>query len=221
MKLSKKFILLISLLILSGCTSKYQLKINGNKFEEKITTFVYDGDREADLYDGIESGNRIDAYIDRDVYPFFENYDKVYKKKILKTGDYEKVTLNYHYKDAEYKNSNAVNLCFENRNFNIEKDYYDINLTGYFYCLYNNENLDIEIETSNKVLNNNADEKNGNKYIWHINQNNYKDVDIKMQVNKKSKYSKLYAFLTISIIILVLVVIILLVLKKVKKSNRF
>ena len=88
MKLSKKFILLISLLILSGCTSKYQLKINGNKFEETITTFIYDGDREADLYDGIESGNRIDAYIDRDVYPFFENYDKVYKKKILKKSNF-------------------------------------------------------------------------------------------------------------------------------------
>ena len=49
------------------------------------------------------------------------------------------------------------------------------------------------------------------------NEDYYKDVYIKMQVNKKSKYSKLYAFLTISIIILVLVVIILLALKKVKK----
>ena len=46
-------------------------------------------------------------------------YCPYYKKKILKTSDYEKVTLNYQYKDTEYKNSNAVNLCFENRNLNI------------------------------------------------------------------------------------------------------
>lgn len=219
MKKIKIILLSISLVFVSGCVSKYELEIDGNEFSETVTTHIYAGDREFDLYEGIESGNRIDAYVDRDVYPFFANYDYIYEKNVKKIDDYEQVELKYNYTDNEYKDSNAVNLCFENRNFNIEKNYYDIDLSGYFYCLYNNETLDIIIKTKNKVIDNNADEVIKNKYIWHITQDNFKDVSIKFQVSKKKEINNLYLYAIISLVIITLITVLILFLKIKKKNN--
>ena len=50
--MKKNLLLLLLTIILCGCTSKYELTIDGNKFSEKITTYIYSGDRENDLFDG-------------------------------------------------------------------------------------------------------------------------------------------------------------------------
>ena len=124
MKKFKFIFVVFSLLFISGCTSTYELNIDGNQFSETITTFIYSGDREADLNDGIESGQRIDAFVDRDVYPFFNNYDYVYKKEVKKIDDNsEQVKLKYKYSASEYEKSNAVNLCFEKRNLEFSSKY--------------------------------------------------------------------------------------------------
>ena len=36
---------------------------------------------------------------------FFENYDDIYKKKVLKENDFEKVVLTYDYKISDFKES--------------------------------------------------------------------------------------------------------------------
>ena len=186
MKTLKIIILFMFVITLCGCTTTYELKIDGNQFKEKITTYIYMGDRESAKYDDEATASRIDAFVERDVYPYFQRYDSVYDKKVNKINDYEEVILKYKYNGDEYKDSNAVNLCFENRNFDITEDYYDINLSGYFYCLYDNKTFDIKIQTSNKVIKHNADAKEGNKYVWHIDSSNFKDVNIQMKIGKES-----------------------------------
>lgn len=216
----------LCLFILSGCTSQYELKIDGDQFNETITTYIYSGDREYDmsLFEGtLDYGDRIGAFMTDDSYPFFQNYDFVYDKKVEKIADYEKVQLKYKYTAEEFKKSNAINLCFQQFQFNEEKDRYIINLSGYFYCLYNNESLDIMIETKNEVFQNNADEVNNNKYIWHITKENFKDVEISLNLSKnKSKGTVILISIVLSIVIgFIITFLILSILKKKSKANQF
>lgn len=224
--MNKIIFIFLCLFILTGCTSIYELKIEGNEFNESITTYIYQGDREYDmsLLEGtLDYGDRIEAFVNSDSYPFFENYDFVYNKSVEKIENYEKVELKYKYTAEQFKKSNAINLCFHNFNFNEEEDKYIIDLSGYFYCLYNNESLDIIIETKNEVFENNANEVDGNKYIWHINQENYKDVDIKINMSNKKSNVVLNSTKMIIVLILIMVttVIFALIIKKRKESNKF
>lgn len=224
--MKKIVFIFLCLFILSGCTSKYELKIDGDQFDETITTYIYPGDREYDMSqfeDTLDYGDRIEAFINRDSYPFFENYDFIYDKKVEKIEDYEKVQLKYKYTAEEFKKSNAINLCFHNFDFKEEKDRYIVNLGGYFYCLYNNTSLDVIIQTKNEVFENNANEVDDNKYIWHINQDNYKDVNIYINISNKKSNDQLYMILfgaTLSLIIIIIIVVFF-INKRRKEINEF
>lgn len=221
MKYFKISLLLVFMIFLSGCTATYRLEIDGTNFNETITTYIYTGDREKATYDDEVTAQRIDAFVEKDVaYPFFENYQKSYKKEVNKFENYEQVILNFEYEDNEYINSNAINLCFENRNFEIGDKDYKLDLSGYFYCLYDNETLDIEIITNNDVVEHNAHEQKKNKYVWHINQSNYKDVDINIQFNKVNQRYKNYLTIGITIMIILIIGVIVMLKLKVKNVNK-
>lgn len=219
MKNIKIILILLATFLLSGCASTYELEIDGENFNEKITTYIYQGDRENSMYDDESTAGRIDAFVERDVYTYFEDYTSVYEKSVSVINDYEQVVLNFKYKAEEYKNSNAINLCFENKVFEIEEENYNIDLTGYFYCLYDNDSVSIEIKTDNEVLNHNAHEQIGNRYIWRIDESNFKNVDVKMQLGKVNKKTTIYLVVAISIVAILVFLIFLKIIKKLRKVN--
>ena len=220
----KKGIYIIGILIIfvfTGCTSKYELKIENDKFTENITTYIYGQDRENDLHDGIESGARIDAMIDHDVFSLFGHYNMVYKKKVKKYDDYEKVVLTQKYSAKEFKNSRAIMECFHKFDFKITKKYYHIKLYDDFFCLYNNDKLDIIITSKNKVLKSNEDERKGNKYIWHVNQDNFHDVNIEIKTEKVKKPNYVLPIISLLLVIGSIISIIIIVKNKYESSNKF
>ena len=217
--MKKNLLLLLLTIILCGCTSKYELTIDGNKFSEKITTYIYSGDRENDLFDGIESGNRIDGLIEHDVFSSFGSYKNKYKKKYSKKSEYEKVELRQSYTYEEFKKSNSIMSCFHKYEFNEDKKYYEISLYDGFFCLYNNDNIDIIIKNKNKVVESTADEVVGNKYIWHVGKNNYKDLNIFMKFSKKSKVMMVFPIIIIVSFVLILGVGVVFTIMKVKKNE--
>lgn len=217
----KIVILSIFVFVLSGCTTTYELSINNNQFSEKITTYIYNGDREKATFDDEATASRIDAFVERDVYPYFESYKNIYDKKVNKKSDYEQVILKYKFDDEEYVDSNALNLCFENKKIEISEDYYNIDLSGYFYCLYDNDVFDIVIKTNNKVFEHNSDENTGNKYVWHVNKSNFKNININMKLSKQNDKNKFY-IIGISLIAFIFVsIIIFFIRKRTQNSNVF
>lgn len=211
---------IVLMLFLSGCMTTYELEIDGEKFEEKITTYIYSNDRETAVYDDESTASRIDAFVERDVYPFFEKYEKVYDKEVNKTDEYEQVILKYRYSAEEYKNSNSINLCFENRSFDITDDYYDIDLSGYFYCLYDNDVVNIEIKTDNKVLSHNAQEHYKNKYIWKIDSTNFKDVNLQIKLGKENRKNIIYIIMgSIGLVVLIILALVA-IRRKIEKANK-
>ena len=192
------------LLLLCGCTTTYKLEISNinivfekNEDEDIETIDPVTGEK-------IESDNQIDSLLEADTYALFSKNSK-YKKKIKKHDNYIDVNMKYTYSEKTFEDSNSLKLCFENAVFRNEKNYY-IHAKGKFYCLYS-DSMDIEIYSNNKVVSNNADEVNGNSYIWHINENNVDNVEIEFEVEKGfSKVNIIYItsillFLVIGVIV--------------------
>ena len=85
-------------------------------------------------------------------------------------------------------------------------------------------NLDINITTNNKVLDNNADEIKDNKYIWHLTDDNKSTFKLEMKIDKNnySKSSNKSLFYTVVLVVVTVVIIILaiyLIIKR-NKSNK-
>lgn len=214
----KKIILLILILLVSGCTTEYNLTIENNKFNENIKI-----DISKSLIDytptipGVEKDDQITPLIENPVSAFFSTSNKNYDKKVEETENSYNINLKYNYTFDEFKGSNSINSCFENIEMNGEDVYY-INLNGNFYCLYS-DSIDIKIKTNNEVIRHNADRKEGNTYIWNIHSGNSNNVDILFEVSKDIKNKSIILEISIIIVLLIILGIVLKVIKKKNEEN--
>lgn len=201
MKLKKVLLLVFMLFLLSGCKMKYEVEIYNNKVTEK--TYINYSKQELngqDPYDMTlnliaETGDNGDFLISD------------YRKNINNnTG----VMLVNKYKNINNFKMNTAffGACYVANNFTDLNDYITIKTSNKFSCLdeiEGLENIDIVIKTNHKVKENNADEKKGSSYIWHITKENSDNKPIIIQMYKK-KYVFNYnneIFKKIGLIILV------------------
>lgn len=216
--MKKKIIILLLPLLLTGCTINYDLTINKNSISERVTGSVEK--EEYEIKDTDTSLNTFYVLINEDVNPVITE-DDLYKKSITNTGagiDYE---YTYNYKN-NYDKSRIINSCFENHLVSETDEYYKIELTGDFYCLYSDK-IDINVTSNYEVIENNANEVNGNKYKWTISSSD--NVNILLTVSKKVEYTEpvkaktFSTFQLIGLIIFIILTIITYFLYK-KKNNR-
>ena len=77
--------------------------------------------------------------------------------------------------------------CYDNQNITYENNVLKINASGFNcydkYSVLNNVNLNVT--TNYKVLNNNADKVVGNTYTWNITKNNVSNINIERDFNNK------------------------------------
>ena len=214
----KKIILILFVLLVTGCTTNYNLEISENSFKESIDIKINKNEilTEPDP-EGIEVDDPITPFLSSKDPVFFTNSNIYYNKIVQDLGEYYIVNMNYEYNPADFKNSNSLNMCFDNFKFNDEKNYY-IHAYGTFYCLYS-DNMTINIKTNNKVLKNNADSVDGNVYTWKIDNNNKNNVDIEFEVTKKVSYTDIFITILLAVIIISLIGFVIYILKNKKRSN--
>ena len=181
--MKKIIVVLISLLLLTGCTIDYNLVIDKDFIKETITGTAYKEEYEVREED---SGlNLFYTYINDDINPLISG-DGLYTKDINEIDN----GINYKY-DFIYKNnydkSKIINSCFENSNVKETDTYYSIELSGEFYCLYSDK-ININVISNYVVLENNAKEVNGNKYSWVIDDSS--NVNIFLNISKEIKYEE-------------------------------
>lgn len=181
--MKKIIIVLISLLLLTGCTIDYNLVIDKDSIKEAITGTAYKEEYEVREED--TSLNLFYTFINEDVNPLISG-NGLYTKDIKEIDN----GINYKY-DFIYKNnydkSKIINSCFENNNVKETDTYYSIELSGEFYCLYSDK-ININVISNYVVLENNAKEVNGNKYSWVIDDSN--NVNISLNISKEVKYEE-------------------------------
>lgn len=174
----KRIWIVMSLLLLTGCTVNYDLNINDNGiFIETITGTVtneeLDNEGRTDVNDYLYNMNYSTPLI-RD--------EGTYNKDIVDRDGYKEFRYTYTFRN-NYEDSSAVNNCYEDVTFEKNADLYYIKLGGKFSCLYSDKVI-INVTCDNVVIDNNADKINGNTYTWEITSEN---DDIYMVISRNDK----------------------------------
>ena len=149
----KKIIILLILLLSTGCGAKYELNIKKDTIEENISfSMQKNGINNTNQIDiDVNSDQYIDSLIDSKLSAIINNTSKnnyYYQKEVQQEGNIYNFKLFYEYRKSDYANSRIVNECFENHVVNFDDKNTYIHLSGKFYC-FQDEDIDIVVKTSN------------------------------------------------------------------------
>lgn len=224
----KKVILGILLIFLTGCTAKYNINITENNIKELINIKVSRSVLTNDEYKTLTS------IINKPYETEYTYYDLKSKEKngILSS------TFTYTHSFDNYSLSNAVTYCYDEEGmaeepiFSYTDDTVKISTPKEVECFKDSDNLfnpltelKVNITTKLKVVSNNADEVDGNTYTWIINQNNYTNkpikIEVKTEVNNSVENIKEQTGLTLAVIgIFAIPVVLLIIFIYLKGRNR-
>ena len=219
----KKYLMIILILFISGCSSQYTLNIDGENIEENIN-FTVDKEKfvEEELApdQGIYSSSTLDYLKNSDIKALYNEDKYKFEKNLNDDGNILQVELNYKYLENQLEDSNFLNSCFENKEIIEENDSIKIHLTGKFYCLgENSDAMEFVISTKNKVDHANIDYNIfDNKFTWYIDGTNKDNVGIEIEILKKSKLSYYGTIAIVSIAILGVIILTMVAVAKI--SNR-
>lgn len=203
----KKFLLLICLLLITGCDVTYNLTVTDNSVMES-SDFVYKKSNDnkkivQDYYKG-----KYVSYYDMDL-----KTDNYYSKKKIDTLNKIGMNLSYNYKNEKYQNSSLFDQCYYKKSFIKGKKYIIIKTEGGARC-FNKDNdelidsLTINITSKLKAVKNNADKVKGDTYIWKLTQDNYNSKDIFIKFKRDDSNNVLlillFAFVIIGFISIVI-----------------
>ena len=147
-----------------------------------------------------------------------------FKKSLKEKGKNKVLDLEYKYSLKDFINANSFNQCFDDRNIINDDEYYTINLSKPNGCMFNT-NYIINIITSNDVVENNASEIKGNKYIWYVENDNKDNFKLNIKIKKgtektfKDKYNYI-SYMIVGIALLGIIVAIIILIKKNKNSKK-
>ncbi len=190
----KKCVIVLAIILLTGCSSKYELKVNGQKLKENISFQInkdkIDYNSNTSFFDptaSLYSFTYIDQFLKTDQQALVNHSNEFYVKKIDDREHYIDVVLSYEYNMSNYQNSNLLATCFDNPEVSFDGDNLYVHLIGRFSCLFDRDGqVEVVISSNNRVLQNNGNRKGLNKYTWIIDKNNSDNVNIEFKVAKES-----------------------------------
>ena len=185
--MGKKLILIILLLLLTGCKVEYKININDvMELGENITiTATTDADKEK--INAFDSNIPVDKNENESIDTNTKLDDIDYYD--IKKED-NKLIIKYNYNSREYDtyiNSKLVNMAFEYISVNKVEGNLLVLSSSKEFLLFK-EYLDLEevrvtITTNYKVLSHSADEKNSHDYTWIFNKDNAYGKGIYLKVD--------------------------------------
>lgn len=232
----KKILPFFLILLVSGCSLKYDLTITDKK-EVKEKFYLGVVNEEVTSYN-----YSIDEYLDhyKYIYSTSDNF-KDYNIKTKKSNPQSYFIVNRNYKSIDdYIKSNSFLSMFDSATIESTDKYYEFKSGKNIYLSnLNNDSLlsetdkydsvSISIKFYNEVVNSNADEvdKKNNIYTWYIDDNTTKDF-IYFKTSKKVKYlvkikdiimDNILSITIISSIVIILLISIGYIVFKSKKNN--
>ncbi|MBR2708223.1 MAG: hypothetical protein IKE90_02170 [Bacilli bacterium] len=224
----KRILMILVLFLFTGCNVTYNVNI-GDKIEE-LTNFKFE---EVDYnYDNnvnmmTSSYEFISSVINEDYLAFYDNIsDKLYSKERTKDG----MNLSYKYDYGNIDDSSIFNYCGDTVEYYNTGKYILIKVDDFTNCFLQAggphlNNLTINVKSDLKVLENNADEVNGNVYTWRMSKDNFYDKKLNIKIkkgigsNKKSTINYTFIFVVLVILIGLVIILIFYIFKKRKDNN--
>lgn len=229
----KKIILvLLMIFIATGCTATYDLEISPNGLKESLTIDATDINENEYMIDYPQN-----VYYDE----FGNNEDptkkvegiEYYNSSIKEKNNLKSINYNYLFNIENFKRSSIVRNTFSTfifKQYDHDKDgkndYMMISTTEDFNIFKSNnelENVTINIKCHHEVISTNADEVDGNTYIWHLTPNNTSSINMVYNPDvvidnrtiweklKEGEYTNIF---TISLLLFLIGVIIYFILKR-------
>ena len=229
-------VLIITLLLTTGCTCEYNLKIDGNKYSEEIIITA----------ENTEERNNLNAKweisTDKEEFERFgdpsselENEEDNYNYKVNQSN----LTLSYNFTKIGLMNASSVSRCYNKVAITKYENSTIISTSEKANCYSNYpdlSNLVVNIEVDRPVISHNADSVKGKIYTWNITKSNYQEKAINLVLddsdntkpsssssqtsdikpNKKKKDYTLYIF---SAILLIIMLGVYMVFNKIKNNQ--
>lgn len=188
------------LFLLTGCDVEYNLKIDDNTYLEDININLPHTDGWKQTVNRMSKVNQI-SYIN-------SSNEKNYYD--IKSSNGYSINYKYKFDSSSILHSEAINRCYNI--VGLEDNTEDNSMTFYtntvFKCLYNDgrqviDSATINIITPLKVLDNNADKVEGNKYTWVIDETNFENKPISIKMEKPKTVDKGNQMIIVAIIVFV------------------
>lgn len=221
--MKKKIIILAAaLILLTGCSTTYDLYLDENSITEK--TYIYDNTKlleELEYYD-MDKGNEISIDLYANEVAAFEK-DFKYEKEEIKTNNGNDFGYRYNntYKYNEFNKSSMITDCYDKIEIN-SNDKISIKTSNEFKCFDKYSLLNdvtVKIHYTGKVLSTNANKKENGIYTWKITKDNYQNSSIVFNA-EKVKTKVFSTFQLVGLIVFTILTIITYILYKRKNSGK-
>ena len=218
----KKIYLLLILFIVTGCSANYDLTIDNEKVIEQASITFPKSVTSEEIFKSQTKNPK----------PVYNDNKYFYDKKV--SNDSKNFYLNYSFTHEidKFTNSSILKNCFASNKIANDKDYISITTSDRFLCINDLDDeayideVKVTINTKLKVIKNNADKIENNKYIWIFDKDNYNNKPINITLKKdNSLTSKVVKIIKnpnlwyISLGIIVLLVIAIFGYKFIKNKN--
>lgn len=214
----KKWLLILIILLTSGCDVVYNIDIDESIVTESTNIYFEQHDfigsnvyNSADEINSKDISELVDKNYNRD-YLALNNpiNDEYYKKKKINDNIGDGINLSYDYTIDNYYNSSLINYCISNEVITENDKYIIVDVKDFGHCFYKDpyellSSLTINVKTEKKVLDNNADSINKNVYTWTINKDNINKKNLFIKIRNEPYYGNDFIVILIIFIFLFLI----------------
>ena len=177
----KKILIILVVLLLTGCSANYNINFTEKSIEESIE--IYENSAIVNKYKDKEVNEANTVILDWE-----EGYD-YYKRELYTTEDITGYRYTYNFAYDEYDAMAQLRKCYENFNFKYDNKI-TLETSPYFLCADyypKTKEIVINITSEYEITSSNADKVSNNTHTWIINENNYKKKPIKITIDKNKK----------------------------------
>ena len=215
MKHIKKIIILLFVIILTGCSGTYNLKFNDDlsikeELNVEIPSTEENKQKTLDLFKNNKINNK--------------------KYSIKSSNNRLKIKYSEEYISIEdyIVNSNLYHLLFDSISYDKTDKYIEVEAKNALdlknNSIYKVNNYDISLfqinlESTHKILSSNYDQKEGNIYSWTIDENT-KEKEINFKISTDYYKNKIVYLVPLIIIGLVMVISFIYLYNRIRKTNR-
>ncbi|MBQ1495806.1 MAG: hypothetical protein IIZ40_00420 [Bacilli bacterium] len=215
MKNIKKIIILLFVILLTGCSGTYNLKFNDDlsikeELNVEIPSTEENKQKTLDLFKNNKINNK--------KYSIKSSNNKLkikYSEEYISIEDY-------------IVNSNLYHLLFDNISYDKTDKYIEVEAKNALdlknNSIYKVNNYDISLfqinlESTHKILSSNYDQKEGNIYSWTLDENT-KEKEINFKISTDYYKNRIVYLVPLIIIGLVMVISFIYLYNRIRKTNR-
>jgi len=218
----KKIIFLLIILLLTGCSANFNVEIKQNTIEQNI--FIQANNYELD-------GTLLNT-IAKNVYIDKQDTTVLGRFRLLNNKNDNPLNAFVSYNINDYDYDYSLYICYDNQNITYSNNILKVETSDYFNCFDKYSIIDdvnINVTTGYKVLENNADKVDGNTYTWNITKSNKKGIkltldttvdEIQEEEKQKEKLNKNLIFIVMGTLVLFAFGTVLFVFIKSNKNNK-